>query len=104
MIADGTPGQIRRAVRDSVVVTLGLTGVGAEGVSNLSSKFRLITGINTVSTTIVGLESRFQIEGTRDLDYARLFELVNNEGAKVASMEASEPSLEEAFLSIVGEP
>ena len=40
------------------------------------------------------------IEATRDVDYNKLFEVLTSEGLKVVALEASQPSLEEAFVRL----
>jgi ABC-2 type transport system ATP-binding protein len=102
IIASGTPEQIRRAVANTTSLSISLTGIASSEIDAFLSGMKNINGITTVSAQEVGNELRLSAEGTRDLDYEGLFSYLNREGARIISLEAMEPSLEEAFLSIVG--
>ncbi len=43
---------------------------------------------------------RLEIEATRDVDYNKIFETLSSLGLKITGIEASQPSLEEAFIRL----
>lgn len=103
IIASGTPEKIRRAVTNTANLSISLIGIPPTSKTELVTLLKSVEGLSSVTTQDVGSESRFTIEGTKDLDYARVLEILGHRGARITALEATEPSLEDAFLSIVGD-
>ena len=43
---------------------------------------------------------RLEVEATRDVDYNKIFETLSALGLRIVGVEASQPSLEEAFIRL----
>lgn len=43
---------------------------------------------------------QLEMEATRDVDYDKIFETLSSLGLKIVGIEASQPSLEEAFIRL----
>ena len=102
IIAKGTPSEIRNAIAEKVNMMITLSG---NGLPSQEEGFGRISHINGVTqfrmkkdpeTTTIRLE----LEATRDVDYNKIFETLSTLGLRIVGVEASQPSLEEAFIRL----
>lgn len=102
LITTGSPAEIRQTVADkvtmSIVVTWHITPSWTELVRNL----KIIDGVANVETLDKGNlgEMTLQIDGTRDVNYTRIFETLSMKNLTITYLESSQPSLEEAFITL----
>lgn len=102
LIMTGTPSEIRATVSDkltlSIVVTARLVVSWSEVVRNL----KLVDGVIEVEAIDKGNygEMLLQIDGTRDINYSRVFETLSRMQLTITYLESSQPSLEEAFITL----
>jgi len=102
VILTGTPKEVRAKVADvvNIALTLGQTLNGsAEG---LLAAIMRVDGILTaeVEPDSVGNHSKILLEGMNGLDYNSLFQTIMSMDFQIKSIEASQPSLEKAFLKL----
>jgi ABC-2 type transport system ATP-binding protein len=102
IIATGTPSEIRGAVAEKVNMTITIVGGGSADKTEGFGKISHIDGVTQFgmrqdpeSTNI-----RLEVEGTRDVDYNKIFETLSALGLRIVGIEASQPSLEEAFIRL----
>jgi ABC-2 type transport system ATP-binding protein len=102
IVAKGTPSEIRGTVGEKINLTIsvvdqsnGNSGDWAEAVSRVNGVMSMKTRRDFETGTLV-----LDIEATRDVDYNGLFELLNASRLKIATLESSQPSLEEAFVKL----
>jgi len=102
IIATGTPAEIRNSIAEKVSMTITLSGTGfasqREGFGRISSidgvtQFGLRTDPETTNV-------RLDVEATKDVDYNKIFETLSSLGLRIVGIEASQPSLEEAFIRL----
>ena len=98
IVAEGTPRQLKDGVADGRVVEIEVYGVPDDCVERI----RRIDGVRAV-----GVEEREQVqllvvqtEGERELTHALVTEL---DGASVGRVSSREPTLEDAYVALVGE-
>ncbi|MDG6994393.1 MAG: ABC transporter ATP-binding protein [Nitrososphaerota archaeon] len=103
--AMGSPSEIRYAVADTINIVLGVSLPYKTEFQKIVDKVRQINGISTLEVAETANDDNliFSIEANRDLDYNGLFGTLITAGAKVSSIEASQPSLEEAFFKLTKE-
>ena len=102
IVAVGTPAQIRAQVGDRVSLSIVLGGKGDYGREELNTQLRRIDGLADLGIETLGHDLLLNVTGDKDLNYNGIFELLLRLNLKIMTLEASEPSLEEAFLSLVG--
>lgn len=100
IIAKGTPDEIRSKVGEKVSITVTVSNQGDSKASNWKDSLTHVDGVARLET-----RQEFQsevtvidIEATRDVNYNLLFETFTRLGLKITALEASQPSLEEAFV------
>lgn len=105
IIAKGTPSEVRGAISEKVNMTIAVsrsaTGSGLEGLGRVSG----VDGVTSVEAKEDPENSNIllSVEGSRDLDYNKLFETVSSLGLRIVGVESSQPSLEEAFIRLTRE-
>ena len=102
IISEGSPAEIRRRIAERVTITLTLASSIDRVNEVLEAKLRSIDGVVTVDAS-EGSEDGSVIvsmEGTRDLDYNAVIDLLSSTRVKVIGMEATQPTLEEAFMKL----
>ncbi|MDA4123002.1 MAG: ABC transporter ATP-binding protein [Thaumarchaeota archaeon] len=102
IIATGTPSEVRNAIAEKVNMTITVQGNGVEpgpegfeGISHIGGVTKVETRKDPESANLM-----LAVEATRDVDYNRIFETLSSMGQKVVGIEASQPSLEEAFIRL----
>lgn len=105
MVATGTPSEVRNAIAEKVNMTITLSGNETEhqigefgGISRLNGVTQLGMKKDPGTTNIM-----LEVEATRDVDYNRIFQLLSALGLRIVGIEASQPSLEEAFIRLTRE-
>ena len=101
VIANATPAELRSDIADTVHMSLTLTKGGAEIAKEELDPVSRVAGVTKVE--LRNLEPGvvvLDIEATRDLDYGRVFEDLTKAGLRIVELEASQPSLEEAFIRL----
>lgn len=105
IIATGTPSEIRKIVADKVSLTVMISGSTNGSVSELLKTLPNLGGF--VNTEIVKSGENgnltLRVKGTRELDYDGFFALIASLRLRIVNLEASQPSLEEAFLRLTDE-
>ena len=105
ILMTGAPDEIRRVVADRVTVSLLLTNCRDGSGEGVVQKIQQVDGV-------VGWELldddhnqtiKLQIEGTKDINYNNLFQGLSALGLRISALEASQPSLEEAFIKLTAE-
>jgi ABC-2 type transport system ATP-binding protein len=100
IIAVGTPSEVRAMVGEGVKLTLVL-GSGHESMrSALQLGLKEVGGLLDFRIEASGEDLILSISGNREIDYNGIFRLLIGTNLRVKSVEATEPSLEEAFLSL----
>jgi ABC-2 type transport system ATP-binding protein len=98
IVAEGTPSDLKRVVADRTVVEIEAYGVSDEAVERL----RAVPGVAAVSveareqTQVVLVQSATGLELTQRL-------LAQLDGTNVGRVAAREPTLEDAYVALVGE-
>lgn len=102
IVATGTPTEVRNAIAERVDMTITISGTGVEPSTEGSERIQHISGVTQLKvrrdpeTTNILME----VEATRDVDYNKIFETLSSLGLKIVGIEASQPSLEEAFIRL----
>jgi len=100
IITVGTPTQVRAMVGEGVKLTFVLGGsVGSH--DDLQSSLRQVAGMVDLRTEVSGDDLILSISARKEIDYNAVFKLLLETNLRVKSVEATEPSLEEAFLSLI---
>jgi ABC-2 type transport system ATP-binding protein len=100
IIAVGTPAQVRALVGEGVKLTFVLGNVEIPLGNDLRQSLHSVAGLLDLQTELNGSDLILSISGRRELDYNEIFKLLLATNLRIKSVEASEPSLEEAFLSL----
>ena len=103
ILAIGTPAEIKAKVSDkvnlSVLVSNYLTETGNE-VAEALLKIRGVQGVEILENGDEHGHTRLNIEGGKTLNYNEIFEKLTSMELEIVSLEASQPSLEDAFLKL----
>jgi ABC-2 type transport system ATP-binding protein len=102
IIANGTPSEIRSKVAETVNITISVLESSAVHEADWAPVISRVEGVTRLETRR-DLETSnviLDIVATRDVDYNRLFETVSGLGLRIVGLEASQPSLEEAFVRL----
>ncbi len=102
IVATGTPSEIRNAIAEKVNLTIKLFG---NGLASSGEAYERIQHINGVTHLEVKRDPEtpntlLEVEATRDVDYNGIFEMLSSLGMRIIGIEASQPSLEEAFIRL----
>jgi ABC-2 type transport system ATP-binding protein len=100
IIAVGTPSQVRALVGAGVKLTFVVGNVDVPLGDDLQNGLRNVAGLLDLQTELSGGDLVLSISGKREIDYNEIFKLLLGTSLRIKSVEASEPSLEEAFLSL----
>ena len=101
IVAVGTPSQVRAMVGEGVKLTFVLGDLKESTRDDLQARLREVGGMLSVQTEVSGEDLRISISGSKEIDYNAIFMLLLGTNMRVRSVEASETSLEEAFLSLI---
>jgi ABC-2 type transport system ATP-binding protein len=102
MVATGTPSEVRNAIAEKVNMTITISASGGEPKPEDFGSISYIEGV-TLLEVKKDLETSnllLSIEATRAVDYNKIFETLSSLGVRIAGIEASQPSLEEAFIRL----
>jgi ABC-2 type transport system ATP-binding protein len=105
LVATGTPMEIREAVSDKVNLTLVFESNDRVTTNRILSSLGKISGIlrQEVTENVENGYSTLRIQGDTDFDYLELFGLLSTARVKIRSVEATSPSLEDAFIKLTRE-
>jgi len=102
IMAKGTPSEIRNSIAEKVNLTITVStngsGTHAEELERISH-IEGVTGFET-RTDADTSSMLLDLEATRDVNYNKIFEMLSSIGLKITALEASQPSLEEAFVRL----
>ena len=105
IVAVESPDKMRRSISDKMNISLIITGAGLNqnGFDEFLAKLAKVSGVVDISTRtdLSPEEILVNIESYRDADFTDIFSLIPRFKLKIRSIEASEPSLEEAFVRLV---
>jgi ABC-2 type transport system ATP-binding protein len=102
IVATGTPSEIRNAIAEKVNMTITVSGGGRQTTAQEFATIEKINGVTQQEITTDPETSNILItvEATRDVDYNRIFDTLSSLGLRIVGIEASQPSLEEAFIRL----
>jgi len=102
IVARGSPSEIRMSVAEKVNITISVLNEGRkppieeiERISQIDGVIQLATRQDSYNANLI-----IEIEATRDVDYNAVFKALSTQGLKIVGLEASQPSLEEAFVRL----
>jgi ABC-2 type transport system ATP-binding protein len=102
IVATGTPSEVRNTIAEKVNMTITLSGKAPEPSTEDLERIQRINGITRQEVkkdTETG-NTKLEFEATRDVDYNLIFETLSSLKLKIVGIEASQPSLEEAFIRL----
>lgn len=102
IVADGTPSEIRGAIAEKVNMTIVLSGNEMASQTEALERISHINGVTQIDLKrdLITTNIQLEMEATRDVDYGKIFETLSSLGLKIVGIEASQPSLEEAFIRL----
>jgi ABC-2 type transport system ATP-binding protein len=102
IIATGTSSEIRNTIGEKVKMTIALLGNGAGSQSEGFERLSHINGVTKFGTRTAPETTNLllDIEATKDVDYNKIFETLSSLGLRITGVEASQPSLEDAFIRL----
>jgi ABC-2 type transport system ATP-binding protein len=105
LLAIGSAAEIRQTVADVVYVRMHLASLNGGTNLSVSERLSAVEGVRNAEIVQDGRVQGFdlKVEATKDMDYTALFNLVDSMGFRIASIETSQPSLEDAFLKLTRE-
>ncbi len=104
LLAIGSPNDIRTRVADRVELSIRV-GSSTGDSGGLIDGLKKVAGIQHADASMEedGSQLKISIEGTKDFDYSEVFSLLKSRGLRIMGLEASQPSLEDAFLKLTKE-
>ena|SRR2546426_2749075 len=102
ILAVGTPSEIRRNFEGLVSLTVTFSGSFESRASELVRSIAKTSGVSGISSSVKENALTIRIQGARNLDYNGILRALSSSDLRIFSFEASEPSLEDAFISMVG--
>jgi len=105
VVATGTPSEIRSAIAERVSMAIALQENGTARQVDEFGEISRVEGVMQMEMRKVpGSQTMIlELEATRDVDYNKIFELLSSQGLRIVGIEASQPSLEEAFIKLTRE-
>ena len=103
IIAIGTPDEIKKRVSHRVTFSVFVTNLLPDAEKQATDSLLGVRGVQSVEVQENSNEAgqtRLTIEGEREVDYNLIFETLSSMRVEVASIESSQPTLEEAFLKL----
>jgi ABC-2 type transport system ATP-binding protein len=102
IVARGTPSDIRLAIAEKVNMTIAIKTNGAAGQVEGLERISRINGLTKFGTRRDSETNDIllDVEATRDVDYNMIFDTISSLGIRIVGVEASQPSLEEAFIKL----
>ena len=103
IIAVGTPEQIKERVSGRISLSIFVTNLLPEAEKAVTDSLLQVGGVHAVeiqeNITDNG-HTRLNIEGERGINYNQIFERLTFMRLEIASIESSQPTLEDAFLKL----
>jgi ABC-2 type transport system ATP-binding protein len=103
IIAIGTPEEIKKRVSDRVTLSVFVTNLLPDSEKAVNDSLLEVGGVHSVeiqqNANEVG-QTRLNIEGDRGVNYNKIFEKLSLMRIEIASLESSQPTLEDAFLKL----
>lgn len=105
LIMTGTPDEIKHAVADKVSMTIVVTRTFMFSWTDLVRELKLIDGVTGVEAVEKGNlgEMSLHIDGTKDINYTKVFETLSLKHLTITYLESTQPSLEEAFITLTNQ-
>jgi ABC-2 type transport system ATP-binding protein len=102
IVVKGTPSEIRNSIAEKVNLTITVSANGAASHAEGLERIAHIEGVTRFATRkdAETANAFLDIEATRDVNYNKIFEILSATGLKITALEASQPSLEEAFVRL----
>lgn len=102
LIMTGTPAEIKQTVADKVSMSIVVTGDSFASWSDLVKDLKYIDGVTNVEAVEKGNigETMLHIDGTRDINYTKIFGSLADKRLTITYLESTQPSLEEAFITL----
>ena len=103
IIAVGTPQEIKKRVSDRINLSISVSNLlpqARKAVSESLLTVRWVHSVEVLESSLDNGQTRVNIEGDRDVNYNQIFESLTSMRLEIASIESSQPTLEEAFLKL----
>jgi ABC-2 type transport system ATP-binding protein len=100
ILAVDSPTKIRNTVAEVVHLIIRLQGDDSGFIKVINEHIKDISGVLNYEIRYSDQSTELRIDCERDVDYNEIFSLLNSAKAKINYLEASQPSLEEAFLKL----
>lgn len=102
IVSIGSPTEMRQTVADRVYLNMRLTCADGLSSSILAERLRSIEGVLSSEVTEDGPYGNpsLRVEGTKDVNYTGVFQMLSELNYRILSLETSQPSLEEAFIKL----
>jgi ABC-2 type transport system ATP-binding protein len=102
LIMTGTPDEVKQTVADKVSMSIVVTGNFGSWL-DLVRELKTIDGVTNVEAVEKGSlgEMMLHIDGTKDINYTKIFETLSLRHLTITYLESTQPSLEEAFITLV---
>lgn len=97
----GSPAQVRRMVGDTFSIEILLGGISLVNTTQLQNGLKQVQGLVETSVRENGGGIALTIVGKKEIDYNDIFEQLLRGRLKIKSVQVNEPSLEEAFMSLL---
>jgi ABC-2 type transport system ATP-binding protein len=105
IVAVESPDKMRRSISDKMHISLVIAGAGLDnnGFDDFLAGLTKVEGVIDISTRtdFSPEEIVVNVESYRDADFTEIFSLIPQHKLRIRSIEATEPSLEEAFVRLV---
>jgi ABC-2 type transport system ATP-binding protein len=98
LVAQGTPGELKRIVADRTVVEIEAYGIQDEVVDRV----RRISGVTSVSVEDREQAQVLLVQSARGLELTQTL-LGNLDGVRIGRVASREPTLEDAYVALVSE-
>ncbi len=98
IVAEGTPNSIKKVVRDQGVVEFEVVGLPAEKLAGL----RALTGVKSIAVADHELAQVVTIHCSRPADVMTQLGVVLD-GMSLEKVSSREPTLEDAYVQLIGE-
>lgn len=102
LIMTGTPDEIKQTVADKVSISIVVTGDYTSSWTEIVRDLKLIDGVTNVEAVAKGNlgEMMLHIDGTKDINYTKIFQTLSLMRLTITYLESTQPSLEEAFITL----
>jgi ABC-2 type transport system ATP-binding protein len=102
LLAVGSPAEITKKVEDRLDLNMSVDST-SDPSGDLRTELMKIDGVISAEVLDSQGERQIKLTGRKDMDYFRIFSIMDSHGLRPRSLETSSPTLEEAFLRLIRE-